>query len=60
MSVNAVREDIKSLVDGLDFSQKVERSLRLITEAYEEYGDSLVVETASERILVSSGTLPKG
>ena len=43
MSVNAVQEDIKSLVDGLNFAQKVERSLSLIREAYEEYGDGLVV-----------------
>jgi phosphoadenosine phosphosulfate reductase len=43
MSSSAVREDIKSLVDGLDFAQKVERSLSLIREAHEEYGDGLVV-----------------
>jgi len=43
MSLNAVQEDIKSLVDGLNFAQKVERSLRLIQEAHEEYGDRLVV-----------------
>jgi phosphoadenosine phosphosulfate reductase len=40
-----VREqiDIKELVDGLNFAQKVERSLELIRQAYEEYGDRLVV-----------------
>lgn len=43
MSLNAVREDIKSLVDGLNFAQKVERSLSLIRRAHEEYGDRLVV-----------------
>ncbi len=43
MSFNVVQEDIKSLVDGLNYAQKVERSLRLIKEAYEEYGDKLVV-----------------
>ena len=38
-----VHEDIKSLVDGLNFAEKVERSLRLIREAHQEYGDRLVV-----------------
>ena len=38
-----VRENIKSLVDGLNFAEKVERSLRLIREAHQEYGDRLVV-----------------
>ncbi len=35
--------DIESLVDGLNFAEKVDRSLGLIREAYEEYGDGLVV-----------------
>ncbi len=35
--------DVKSLVDGLNFAEKVERSLRLIREAYEEFGERLVV-----------------
>lgn len=43
MSIAAVREDIKYLVDGLNFAEKVERSLRLIREAYEAFGDRLVV-----------------
>ena len=30
--------DVKSLVDGLNFAEKVERSLRLIREAYDEFG----------------------
>jgi len=39
-----VREtDIKSLVEGLNFAEKVDRSLRLIREAYEEFGEGLVV-----------------
>ncbi len=37
------QEDIKSLVDGLNFAQKVDRSLGLIREAYGEYGERLVV-----------------
>ena len=34
------REDVGR---GLNFAEKVERSLRLIREAYEEFGDRLVV-----------------
>jgi phosphoadenosine phosphosulfate reductase len=35
--------DIKSLVDELNFAQKVERSLQLIDEAYKKFGEQLVV-----------------
>ena len=35
--------DIEALVNRLNFKEKVERSLRLIEEAYEEFGDGLVV-----------------
>ena len=35
--------DMKNLVDGLNFAQKVDRSLALIREAYEEHGERLVV-----------------
>lgn len=43
MSVKVVRQDINSLVNSLNFAQKVERSLSLIRDAYDEYGDRLVV-----------------
>jgi phosphoadenosine phosphosulfate reductase len=43
MSVSVVEENISDLVDGLNFADKVQRSLRLIGEAYQEYGDRLVV-----------------
>jgi len=36
-------QDVKALVDTLDFRQKVDRSLALIREAYETHGDRLVV-----------------
>ncbi|NQU76743.1 MAG: phosphoadenylyl-sulfate reductase [Planctomycetes bacterium] len=39
----AVEEDVRSLVEGLNFKEKVDRSLGLIEEAYAEYGESLVV-----------------
>jgi len=38
-----VQENLKELVDGLNFAQKVDRSLGLIREAYEQYGDGMVV-----------------
>ncbi len=36
-------EDVKKLVEGLNFKQKVERSLDLIQQVYDEYGDAMVV-----------------
>lgn len=38
-----VEENIAGLVDGLNFKQKVERSLDLIEQAYKLYGEALVV-----------------
>jgi phosphoadenosine phosphosulfate reductase len=43
MSLLTAREDLKTLVDTLNFKEKVDRSLQLIREAYEKYGDGLVV-----------------
>ena len=43
LQTRVTSEGISSLVDGLNFAQKVERSLRLIREAHEEYGERLVV-----------------
>ncbi len=37
------KDDIRWLVDNLNFKEKVLRSLALIKEAYEKYGDGLVV-----------------
>lgn len=37
------KDDLKELVESLNFKEKVERSLALIKEAYEKYGDGLVV-----------------
>jgi phosphoadenosine phosphosulfate reductase len=37
------QEDVKLLVDSLNFKQKVDRALALIDEAYQEHGDNLVV-----------------
>jgi phosphoadenosine phosphosulfate reductase len=38
-----VDEDVKSLVHGLNFRQKIDRAIHLIGEAHSIYGDSLVV-----------------
>ncbi len=43
MPLNATIEDVRSLVENLNFRQKVDRSLGLIREAWEEYGDRLTV-----------------
>jgi len=37
------KDDLKELVETLNFKEKVNRSLALIGEAYEKYGDNLVV-----------------
>lgn len=43
MSLLETKEDLKVLVDTLNFKEKVDRSLELIAEAYAKYGDGLVV-----------------
>jgi len=43
MPVVVRKENVKGLVDGLSFAQKVDRSLGLIREAYEEFGGRLAV-----------------
>ncbi len=43
MPVTAQQEDVKALVDGLTFAEKVNRSLALIEDAHRTYGDRLVV-----------------
>lgn len=37
------KEDVKELVETLNFKQKIDRSLALIKEAFDKYGDSLVI-----------------
>ncbi len=43
MSLQQVAENITELVEGLNFAEKVERSLALIDDAHREFGDRLVV-----------------
>lgn len=37
------KDDTKTLVENLNFKEKVDRSLALIREAYAQYGESMVV-----------------
>lgn len=37
------KDDLKVLVDALNFKEKVDRALQLISKAYRKYGDHLVV-----------------
>ena len=43
MQSNVTQEDILALVDGLNSAQKVERSLDLISDAFERFGERMVV-----------------
>ncbi len=43
MAIIVTQEDVKQLVETLTFAEKVDRSMRLIEQAYDEYGDRLVV-----------------
>ncbi|UCG50069.1 MAG: phosphoadenylyl-sulfate reductase [Phycisphaerales bacterium] len=43
MFKDSATENVTQLVDGLNFAQKVDRSLELIGRAHAEYGDALVV-----------------
>ena len=43
MVESLVRVDVTKLVDSLNFAQKVERSLDLISDAYSNHGDRMVV-----------------
>ena len=43
MKRELVQEDVAELVDSLNFAQKVERSLDLISDAYQRFGERMVV-----------------
>jgi phosphoadenosine phosphosulfate reductase len=43
MATQLAQDDIASLVDGLNFAQKVERSLDLISDAFARFGERMVV-----------------
>lgn len=59
MSLLDNKDDLKMLVETLNFKQKVERSQQLIKEAYERYGDSLVVANSLGKDSVAVWDLAK-
>jgi len=59
MSLLEQKEDLKGLVEKLNFKEKVERSKALIKEAYEKYGDSLVVANSLGKDSVAVWDLAK-
>ncbi len=59
MSLLQKKDDLKELVDKLNSRQKVDRSLVLIREAYEKYGDGLVVANSLGKDSVAVWDLAK-
>ena len=59
MSLLANKDDVRALVENLNFKEKVERSLALIKEAYEKYGDGLVVANSLGKDSVAVWDLAK-
>lgn len=59
MSILGTKEDLKTLVETLNFNQKVDRSLTLIKEAYRKYGDGLVVANSLGKDSVAVWDLAK-
>lgn len=59
MSILDNKDDLKELVERLNFKEKVERSKQLIKEAYERYGDSLVVANSLGKDSVTVWDLAK-
>ena len=53
------KDDTKALVETLNFKEKVERSKQLIKEAYDKYGDSLVVANSLGKDSVTVWDLAK-
>jgi phosphoadenosine phosphosulfate reductase len=53
------KDDLKELVETLNFKEKVERSKQLIREAYGRYGDSLVVANSLGKDSVAVWDLAK-
>ncbi len=59
MSILGNKDDLKALVETLNFKEKVERSIKLIKEAYAKYGDSLVVANSLGKDSVAVWDLAK-
>ena len=59
MSLLENKDDLKELVETLNFKEKVDRSMALIKEAYEKYGDGLVVANSLGKDSVAVWDLAK-
>ncbi len=59
MSLLKNQDDLKALVEKLNFKEKVERSLELIDEAYRKYADGLVVANSLGKDSVAVWDLAK-
>lgn len=59
MGILENKDDLKELVEKLNFKEKVERSLALIKEAYKKYGDGLVVANSLGKDSVAVWDLAK-
>lgn len=59
MSLLKNNDDVKLLVESLNYKQKVERALALIEEAYNEYNDALVVANSLGKDSVAVWNLAK-
>ncbi len=59
MHTNLTSEGLKELVENLNFAEKVDRSLGLIREAYQEFGDRLVVANSLGKDAVTVWHLAK-
>lgn len=57
--ISVQSDNLKELVESLNFKEKVDRSIGLIKEAYEEYGDSLVVANSLGKDSVAVWDLAK-
>lgn len=55
----AKNTDVQVLVEGLNFKEKVDRSLTLISEAYKIYGDGLIVANSLGKDSVTVWNLAK-
>jgi len=59
MSLLDNKDDLKLLVENLNFKEKVDRSLALIEEAYKKFGDGLVVANSLGKDSVAVWDLAK-
>ncbi len=59
MSLLENKDDLKTLVETLNFKEKVERSKELIRQAYQRYGDGLVVANSLGKDSVAVWDLAK-